>query len=88
MNCFVEMVDCSTGEILYNKNLGLAFAIGMPNDVGMSRLKEIVESAIKGARIKRVPLQVRFCFTEPQPAMCLPFQDVNELKTPYEIKPF
>ena len=66
MKCFVEMVDCSTGEILYNKNLGYAFAIGMPNDVGMSRLREVLESAIKGARIKRVPLQVRFCFTEPK----------------------
>ena len=53
------MVDCSTGEILYNKNLGLAFAIGVPNDVGMSRLREVLESAIKGARIKRVPLQVQ-----------------------------
>lgn len=88
MNCFVEMVDCSTGEILYNKNLGYAFAIGMPNDVGMSKLKEIIESAVRGARINRTPLQVRFCFTEPMPAMTLPFQDSNELTTPYELKPF
>jgi hypothetical protein len=88
MNCFVELVDASTGEIYYNKNLGYAFAIGMPNDVGMKKIKEIVESAIRGARIKRTPLQLRLCFTEPQPTLSLPFQDVNELKTPYEIKPF
>lgn len=88
MNCFVEMVDCSTGEIYYNKNIGQAFNIGMPNDVGMSKLKVILESAIKGARIKRTPLQVRFCFTEPQDSLELPFQDINELKTPYEINPF
>lgn len=88
MNCFVEMVDCSTGEILYNKNLGYAFAVGVSNDVGMSRLREIIISAIKGARITRTPLQVRFCFTEPQPSMSLPFQDINEKQTSYDIKPF
>ena len=46
MNCFVELVDCSTGEIYYNKNLGYAFAIGLPNDVGMSKLKELQIQAI------------------------------------------
>ena len=88
MNCFVELVDCSTGEIYYNKNLGYAFAIGLPNDVGMSKLIELLESAIRGARIKRSPLQLRLCFTEPQESLEMPFQDVNELKTPYEIRPF
>ncbi len=88
MNCFVELVDCSTGEIYYNKNIGQAFNIGMPNDVGMSKIKDVVESAIRGARIKRTPLQLRLCFTEPQDSLELPFQDINEFKTPYEIKPF
>ena len=88
MNCVVELVDASTGEIYYNKNLGYAFAIGMPNDTGMNKLKEIIQSAIRGARIKRTPIQLRLCFTESQDSLFLPFQDINELKTPYEIKPF
>lgn len=88
MNCFVELVDCSTGEIYYNKNIGHAFNIGMPNDVGMSKIKDVVESAIRGARIKRTPLQLRLCFTESQDSLELPFKDLNEFKTPYEIKPF
>lgn len=88
MNCFVELVDCSTGEIYYNKNIGQAFNIGMPNDVGMSKIKDVVESAIRGARIKRTPLQLRLCFTEPQDSLDLPFKDINELRTPYEISPF
>lgn len=88
MNCFVELVDCSTGEIYYNKNIGQAFNIGMPNDVGMSKIKDVVESAIRGARIKRSPLQLRLCFTESQDSLELPFKDINEFKTPYEIKPF
>lgn len=82
------MVNCSTGEIYYNKNLGYSFAIGMPNDVGMSKVLDIIESAIKGARIKREPLQVRLMFTEPHDTVELPFQDINEFKTPYEVKPF
>ena len=88
MNCFVELVDCSTGEIDYNKNIGQAFNLSMPNDVGLKRVREVVESAIRGSRVKRSPLQLRLTFTEPQESLLLPFQDVNEFKTPYEIKSF
>ena len=82
------MVDCSTGEIYYNKNLGYAFNIGVSKDVGLSKIHDIVSSAIKGSRVKRVPLQLRLTFTEPIDSPELPFQDINEFSTPYDINPF
>lgn len=87
MNCFVEMVNVSTGEIYYSKKLGYAFHIGMPNDVGLSRVQEIVESVIKGARQKNEPLQLRLMFVEPLDSPELPF-NYNDKETPYEVKPF
>lgn len=88
MNVFIELVDCSTGEIYYNKSINYAFNLGMPNDVGKARLNEVIDSALRGARLKRTPLQLRLCFSEAQDSIDLPFNDINELKTPYEIKPF
>ena len=66
MICFVEMVNCSTGEMYYSKKLGFAFNIGMPNDAGMRRLRLLLESVIRGSRIKREPLQLRLMFNEPR----------------------
>lgn len=88
MNCFCELVDCSTGEVYYNKNLGYAFNLNQPNDVGFTKLHELLQSAVRGSRLKRTPLQLRLTFTAPSAAIDLPFQDINELKTPYDIKPF
>ena len=45
MNVFIELVDCSTGEIYYNKSINYAFNLGMPNDVGKAKLNEVIDSA-------------------------------------------
>lgn len=88
MNVFIELVDASTGEIYYNKSINYAFNFGLPGDVGFKKIDEIVKSACRGARLKRTPLQLRLMFSEPLDTIELPFNDVNEFKTPYEVKPF
>lgn len=87
MTCFVEMVNCSTGELYYSKRLGHAFNIGLPNDVGIKKIHDIIESAIKGARIKREPLQLRLMFNEPLDTPDLPFT-ANDREDPYSVRPF
>lgn len=88
MTCFVEMVNCSTGEIYYHRRLGYSFAIGLPNDVGMSKVKDIVESAIKGARVKNEPLQLRLMFFESLDTPDLPFTPEDREIDPYTVRPF
>lgn len=89
MQVFIEMVNASTGEIYYNREIGYAFNIGLSNDVGMKKLNEIIESVIRGTRIKNEPLQLRLMFHEVKnDSIPLPFPDVNEFKSPYEVKPY
>lgn len=87
MICFVEMVNCSTGEMYYSKKLGFAFNIGLPNDAGMRRLRLLLESVIRGSRIKREPLQLRLMFNEPLETSELPFQPLAA-ENPDEAHPF
>lgn len=87
MICFVEMVNCSTGEMYYSKKLGFAFNIGMPNDAGMLRVRELLESVIRGSRIKREPLQLRLMFNEPLETPELPFTSFSP-ESPDDAKPF
>ena len=87
MTVYLEMVDCSTGEILYTKEYSYSFSL-TSNDVGFIKLMEVMHNACKGARIKRSPIQVRFMFHEACNNQSLPFSDINDLKTPYEVKPF
>ena len=87
MICYVEMIDTSTGEIIYNKELAYSFSM-TSNDVGFGKVMEILKNACKGARITRSPIQLRFMFHEAINNLSLPFDDINEFKTPYEVKPF
>lgn len=87
MICFVEMVNCSTGEMYYSKKLGFAFNIGLPNDVGIKRVNELIQSVIRGARVKHEPLQLRLMFNEPLDSPELPFQPLKA-ENPDEAKPF
>lgn len=86
MVCTIEMVAVSTGEVLYTKRLGYAFNF-VPGDVGRSKVSEIVDSAIRGARIKREPLQLRLLFVDPIDSPRLPFP-ANDETDPYKVKPF
>ena len=89
MTCYVEMVNCGTGEIYYQKQIGNAFTLDNPMDVGFNKVMDIVRNAVKGCRIKREPLQVRLMFHEVSGNYpTLPFKDLNEFETPYEVKPF
>ena len=73
MNCTVQMINCFTGEIYYTKELGYAFHLSNKKDVGMTKVREVIESAIKGARIKEEPIQVRLMFSEIIESQNLPF---------------
>ena len=44
MNCTVQMINCFTGEIYYTKELGYAFHLSNKQDVGMSKVREVIES--------------------------------------------
>ena len=73
MNCTVQMINCFTGEIYYTREFGYAFHLSNKQDVGMTKVREVIESAIKGARIKEEPIQVRLMFSEIIESQNLPF---------------
>lgn len=73
MTCNVQMINCYTGEIYFTKELGYAFTLCNKNDVGMNKLTEIIHSAIRGARVKEEPIQLRLMFMDVIESQELPF---------------
>lgn len=71
------MINLETGEILYSRQIGYAFNLSCPNDVGLNKVLDCIKSTIRGARLKREPLQLRVMFSEPIDSLDLPFESFN-----------
>lgn len=77
MNLQIQMKDCETGEILYNQHKILACQFHR-NDVAFNLMHKVLESCVRGVRLKRIPaidLLIRFSEDEFGNSPELPFED-------------
>ena len=79
MNCVIQMIDASTGEIIYTRDVNYAFNVdsACKYDAGRKLLDDVVCSALRGTRIKNTPLSVNLTFNNSRDrlnSMDLPFQ--------------
>lgn len=89
MNAVIDMIDASTGEIIYKRDMNYAFNLDskVEMDAGRRELNKIIDSAIRGSRIKNSPLSLQITFNnsrERLSQMSLPFQpQCDEIKNPF-----
>lgn len=64
MDVDIRMVNMDTGEVFYNQRRSLVCQF-TNNDVGRKLLKDVVDSAIRGVRIKSCPIELRIRLADP-----------------------
>ena len=79
MNCVCEMINATTGECIYTRELNYKFALNcdIKYDAGRRELDKILCSALRGSRIKNDPISVLVTFNSTKErlnAQQLPFQ--------------
>ena len=87
MHCNIQIVNLETGEVYYSRQIGYAFNLSLPDDVGLKTVMKAVESTIRGSRLKQEPLQCRLMFSELIETPSLPFQK-QEYESPEKVQPF
>ena len=86
MNAVIDMVDVSTGEIIYKRDMNYAFNLDckVEMDAGRRELNKIINSALRGSRIKNTPLSLQITFNNTRERISdlrLPFQpECDEIK--------
>lgn len=83
MMLHVEMVDKKTGEILGRSSREYVMNFLTRNDAGFVYLNKWLQSAVRGARLKHMDIQLRIDFEEPKDSGLLPYENgdvTSELK--------